>query len=142
MDKRPDKTRDKTGGFSLIEVLVAFVILSLVVTACLQVYSTSARAEAAARWSEEAHALLHDRLGSLETLKLQPGQQTSGAAGDGFRWTVDIAMPVIAGGQPNGRSVVWVTAQVTAPTGQVYSATTARWRGEAFAAPIQIGDEQ
>jgi prepilin-type N-terminal cleavage/methylation domain-containing protein len=29
-------------GFTLLEVLVAFVILTLVVTACLQVYSRSA----------------------------------------------------------------------------------------------------
>lgn len=135
MRPRDDAADKRTAGFSLIEVLVAFVILSLVVTACLQVYASSARTEVAARWSEQAHALLRDRLAALDTLKMQAGQQTGGEAADGFRWTLTAAQPATGGGLVNGRSVIWITALVTDPTGRTYSAATARWRGEAFAAP-------
>ena len=55
-------------GFTLLEVLVAFVILTLVVTACLQVYSRSAETEVRARWSERSQALLRDRLAAFETI--------------------------------------------------------------------------
>jgi prepilin-type N-terminal cleavage/methylation domain-containing protein len=120
----------KSAGFTLIEVLVAFVILSLVVTACLQVYSSSARVEASARWAAKASAVLHDKLGALDTFGLQPGQQINGQAADGLRWSVTVGQPVGAAGPEGAHSVIWVTGVVTDPTGKAYSASTARWRGE------------
>lgn len=124
--------RDRTAGFSIIEVLVAFAILSMVVTLCLQVYASSAKTETMARWSEEAHVVLRDRLAALATLELQPGQQANGVAADGLRWTVLAGQPVGDGNAGNGRGVVWFTAQVTDPTGRVYTASTSRWLGEIF----------
>lgn len=124
--------RDKTSGFSIIEVLVAFVILSMVVTLCLQVYSNSAKSETMARWSEEAHIVLRDRLAALATLELRPGQQAEGVAADGLRWTVLAGQPVGDGVVGSGRGIVWFTAQVTDPTGRVYTASTSRWLGEIF----------
>lgn len=124
--------RDRTAGFSIIEVLVAFAILSMVVTLCLQVYASSAKTETMARWSEEAHVVLRDRLAALATLELQPGQQVNGVAADGLRWNVLAGQPVGDGNAGNGRGVVWFTAQVTDPTGRVYTASTSRWLGETF----------
>lgn len=124
--------RDKTAGFSIIEVLVAFAILSMVVTLCLQVYAGSAKTEAMARWSEEAHVVLRDRLAVLATLELQPGQQANGVAAEGLRWTVLAGQPVGDGNAGNGRHVVWFTAQVTDPAGRIYTASTSRWLGEIF----------
>lgn len=133
-----DKTlRDKTAGFSIIEVLVAFVILSMVVTLCLQVYASSAKAETMARWSEEAHLVLHDRLAALATLELQPGQQANGVAAGGLRWTVLAGQPMGDGSVGSGRGVVWFTAQVTDPTGHIYTASTSRWLGETFPEALQ-----
>lgn len=126
------RLRDKTAGFSIIEVLVAFVILSLVVTACLQVYASSARSETMAGWSEKAHVVLRDRLASVTTLALQPGQELTGMAADELRWTISASQPSGADAVPAGHHVVWFTAQVTDPTGHVYTASTARWMGEAF----------
>lgn len=120
---------DRSAGFTLLEVLVAFVILTLVVTMCLQVYSTSARTESAARWSEQAHILLRDRLAAFETLRLRPGAQMQGDGADGLRWSVAAGLPA---GPGVDRDLVWVTAQVTDPAGRIYTASTARWRGEAF----------
>lgn len=128
---------DRTAGFSLLEVMVAFVILSLAVAMCLQVYTRSAEAEAKARWSDEAYELVRDRLAAFETLGLQPGQKVSGDAGDGLRWTVGIAQPASSGGIGAGRGVIWVTAEVTDPNGQTYSASTARWLGEISSGSIE-----
>lgn len=127
-------TPDREAGFTLLEVLVAFVILTMVVTMCLQVFSTSSRAEASARWSEQAHILLRDRIAAFETLGLSPGQQTSGAAADGMRWTLAVSTPAGSASSANtARGVVWITATVTDPSGRTYAASTARWRGETFA---------
>lgn len=122
----------KDAGFSIIEVLVAFVILSLVVTMCLQVYSSSARAETMARWNEEAHVVLRDKLAAIPTLELQPGQEVNGAAADGLRWSITVGQPVGDATVGSGRLILWYTAQVTDPTGRVYSASTTRWMGEMF----------
>jgi Tfp pilus assembly protein PilV len=122
---------DRTAGFSLIEVLVAFVILTLVVTMCLQVYANSARSEASARWSEKAHALLSDRLAAVESMRLQPGQQLNGQTADGLAWSVGVLQPTGAA-LISGRGIVRITAQVVDPAGKTWSATTARWRGEGF----------
>jgi general secretion pathway protein I len=121
-------------GFTLLEVLVAFVILALVVTACLQVYSRSAEAEARARWSERSHALLRDRLAAFETIGLQPGQARQGQTGDGLTWTITASQPIIGNGNSaSDRAVIWITASVTDPAGVTSTSSTARWRGEVIA---------
>ncbi len=118
-------------GFTLLEVLVAFVILTLVVTACLQVYSRSAEAEVRARWSERAHTLLRDRLAAFETIGLLPGQSQQGRTGDGLQWTVSASQPIIGNGNSGSdRAVIWITASVTDPAGVTSTSSTARWRGE------------
>jgi Tfp pilus assembly protein PilV len=121
-------------GFTLLEVLLAFVILTLVVTACLQVYSRSAEAEARARWSERSHALLRDRLAAFETIGLQPGQARQGQTGDGLTWTITASQPIIGNGNSaSDRAVIWITASVTDPAGVTSTSSTARWRGEVIA---------
>lgn len=121
-------------GFTLLEVLVAFVILTLVVTACLQVYSRSAEAEGRARWSERSHALLRDRLAAFETIGLQPGQVRQGQTGDGLKWVIIASQPIIGNGDStSGRAVIWITARVTDPAGVTSTSSTARWRGEFIA---------
>jgi Tfp pilus assembly protein PilV len=129
---------DGEAGFTLLEVLVAFVILTLVVTACLQVYSRSAEAEVRAGWSERAHTLLRDRLAAFETIGLQPGQSRQGETGDGLRWTVSASQPIIGDGNlGSDRAVIWITASVTDPSGATSTSSTARWRGEVMAEAVQ-----
>lgn len=125
-------------GFTLLEVLVAFVILTLVVTACLQVYSRSAEAEVRARWSERAHTLLRDRLAAFETVGLRPGQSRQGETGDGLTWSVSAGQPIIGNGNSGSdRAVIWITASVTDPAGVTWTSSTARWRGEAMPEVVQ-----
>ena len=110
------------------------MILTLVVTACLQVYSRSAEAEARARWSERSNALLHDRLAAFETIGLQPGQSRRGQTGDGLTWTITASQPIIGNGNSaSDRAVIWITASVTDPAGVTSTSSTARWRGEVIA---------
>jgi type II secretory pathway pseudopilin PulG len=123
--------RKGEAGFTLLEALVAFVILTLVVTACLQVYSRSAEAEAKAQWSDRANALLRDRLAAFETLGLSPGQSQSGSTGDGLSWTVATRQP--DGALGGNRAIVWITATVSDPAGGAHTASTVRWRGEIVA---------
>jgi len=125
-------------GFTLLEVLVAFVILTLVVTACLQVYSRSAEAEVRARWSERAHTLLRDRLAAFETVGLRPGQSQQGETGDGLKWSVSASQPIIGNGNAGSdRAVIWITASVTDPAGAISTSSTARWRGEVMPEDVQ-----
>lgn len=129
---------DRSAGFSLIEVLVAFVILSLVVTACLQVYATSTRTQVRAQQSEAAFALLRERQASLESLGLTPGAGARGEGPDGLRWAIDVSVPETdPTGEVSGRSIVWISTQVIDGAGRTYSATTSRWLGESFAGPPQ-----
>ena len=79
-------------GYTLVEVLVAFVILALALTLLLGTLSGAARQ---VKWSEEAgRAALHAQsllagVGVAEPL--QPGRR-SGTFEDGrYRWTLDIA---------------------------------------------------
>ncbi len=121
-------------GFTLLEVLVAFVILTLVVTACLQVYSRSAETEVRARWSERSQALLRDRLAAFETIGLQPGQSRQGETGDALKWAISASQPIIGNGSADSdRAVIWITASVTDPAGVTSTSSTARWRGEVMA---------
>ncbi len=134
MRRRPDRS----AGFSFMEVLVAFVILSLVVTACLQVYATSMRTQVRAQQSEAAFALLRERQASFESLGLSPGAGARGEAPGGLRWAIDVSEPEPdPAGDISGRSLVWISTQIVDEAGRTYSATTSRWLGEAFAEATQ-----
>lgn len=122
-------------GFTLMEALVAFVLLALVVTACLNVYAGSARTEARSRQAEAAAALIRERLGSLDSLGLWPGSSQEGQAGD-MRWSVSVSPSDSGSGESqSGHALAWITVRVRDATGHVHSATTARWIGEAFSGP-------
>jgi general secretion pathway protein I len=83
-------TRNREAGFSLLEVLVAFAIASLALSALVQVYAGSA---AATRRSGDILAALEvaeNRIAELAVLDLAPG--TLGPSEEGaFVWQVDIA---------------------------------------------------
>ena len=82
-------TRSREAGFSLIEVLVAFAIASIALTALVQVYSTSAGS--ARRTADMLGALevAENRLTELSAVPLAAGQYGPEQEG-GFVWQVDI----------------------------------------------------
>jgi general secretion pathway protein I len=92
--------RSRQGGYTLIEVIVAFAVLALALTLLLGTLSGAARQ---VRWSADAgRAALHAQSLLDQTgigTSLQPGR-TSGEFEDGrYRWTLDIA-PFVDASRP------------------------------------------
>ena len=83
--------RSRQGGYTLIEVIVAFAVLALALTLLLGTLSGAARQ---VRWSADAgRAALHaqsllDQTGVGEYL--EPGRSTGQFEGGRYRWTLDI----------------------------------------------------
>ena len=77
-------------GFSLIEVLVSFVLLSMSLTVILQIFSTNLRAVDTVRKQTRALILADAKLAKLgNEIPLTPGEQ-SGASG-AFSWRLTVS---------------------------------------------------
>ncbi|MEP7206405.1 MAG: type II secretion system protein [Casimicrobiaceae bacterium] len=86
-------------GFSLLEVLVAFVILSLVATALFRLFSGAlGNASAAAEYSRAV--LVAQSAISEASVALREGTQSGTAEGD-VQWKVDIAPYEVPGLNPD-----------------------------------------
>ena len=96
-------------GLTLLEVLVALVILSLVVVGCLQLFGGSLGSAAAAGTWSQAVVYAED---AMEAAKLRPAGPRSTvveALPGGFRRRVTV--------RPWGRGIVRVTVTVALPDG-------------------------
>lgn len=124
-----DRGRRRSGGFTLLEVIVAFTILAVALTALLQAFSSGLRGLSGAGVS--AVAVLHarskvDELGVAAPL--EPGEQ-GGTFDDGYRWDAVIreqepahdAEPVVA-----GVVAYEIEVTITAPDGAGVRLTTLR----------------
>ncbi|MCP3868262.1 MAG: prepilin-type N-terminal cleavage/methylation domain-containing protein [Gammaproteobacteria bacterium] len=77
-------------GFSLIEVLVSFVLLSMALTVILQIFSTNLRNVDAARKQTHAMVIAESKFAALGTeIPIEPGE-TTGESGD-FSWQLSIS---------------------------------------------------
>lgn len=75
------------GGFTLIEILIAFTILAVSLTVLLQAFSFGLRGLGVAEASATAVMHAQSKLDELGTsIPLEEGQQ-EGEFSDGFRWT-------------------------------------------------------
>jgi general secretion pathway protein I len=85
------KRRPDTGGFLLLEVLVAFVIAAIALAVLFQGAVGGLRATAVAGRYEQAVARARSHLAAMGGLasRLVPGVQ-SGDDGSGFRWEVEV----------------------------------------------------
>lgn len=77
-------------GFTLIEVLVAFAILSLSLGVMMQLFSTGLRNVALAEQYSRATALAESQLASVGVEEPLSAGQQSGEFPDGYRWQVDV----------------------------------------------------
>ena len=83
-------SRHGAGGFTLIEVLMAFVVFAISVAVVLQILASSSRGTLRARQDTEVAMIVQsvmDVVGS--DIPLEPGSW-SGDMLDGYRWDVDI----------------------------------------------------
>jgi len=85
----------RRGGFTLIEVLVAFAILALVLTALLRVFSTGLDSIGVAERYASATMLARSVLDEIGAEIPLVADELSGDAGDGFTWNVEIARSAV-----------------------------------------------
>ncbi len=79
------------GGFSLLEILVAFVVMGLVVGTLLQLFGTSMRNVALADEYSFAVQVAESRLQSVGTaIKVEQGSESGTEEGTPYRWQVNM----------------------------------------------------
>lgn len=98
MAARDARPRAGEGGFTLLEVLVAFVILALASGLLYRGAFGGAAASATAARYQEAVVRAQSRLASLGTLTALQSEDLSGDDGGGFHWHVTILREGAAGG--------------------------------------------
>jgi len=81
----------REAGFTLLEVLVAFVIAALASIVLYRAGFSGAAAAATAARYQEAVVRAESRLASLGTLTALQAEQLSGDDGGGFHWQITIA---------------------------------------------------
>lgn len=95
----------RAAGFTLLEVLIAFVIAALALAALFQAATGGLRAVQVAGQYQQALARARSRLAAIGAGALVPGTQ-SGEDAQGFRWRVRVAPLAVV---PTGRSGAAVT---------------------------------
>jgi len=107
--------RDREGGFTLMESIVAFVIFSMVFFAIYQGFAGSWRGVRLAQTEISALELCRAKLAAagFET-PLSDGYDEAASDG-GFQWHVSMEKYVIPGqdAQPGEQAAYWVTVEVT-----------------------------
>ncbi len=89
--------RTDESGFTLLEVMAAFVIASLATLVLYQAGFSAAAAAATAARTQEAVVRAQSRLASIGTLTRMQPEQLAGDDGGGFRWRLNIAANQAAG---------------------------------------------
>lgn len=101
-DRSPPAPRRGTRGFTLLEVLLAVLILALAVPAIL--YQFSVGMEAGGRARDTTQAVLHakEKIEELKALvdEQEDAGEESGAFGDGYTWETRIAPYELAEREP------------------------------------------
>ena len=86
----PRRGRGRRGGFTLVEVLVAFAIAALSLAALMQVFATGLRGAATSEAYARAVMLAETRLASVGVeAPLEAGEST-GRFDDDYRWRLTV----------------------------------------------------
>lgn len=83
-------TYQKQTGFSLLEVLVAFVIMGLVIGGILQLFGNSLRSVALSDEYSYAVKIAESQMATIGTMVPVESGNTSGSSGDKFSWNIII----------------------------------------------------
>ncbi len=121
------KNRGRARGFTLLEVIVAFTILSVALIGLLQAFTTGMRGLSAAQAS--AAAVMHarskmDEIGQVIALE---ESELSGEFGDGYRWEVRITRIESEDDEAEAMAVPFdVEVTVTGDRGNAFTLDTLR----------------
>ena len=89
-------------GFTLVEVVVAFLLLSLVLAAGFELFTTGMRRAIDLEERSQALAIAQSRLAGAGTEQQLKEGSTSGQSDDGkYRWTLTIARSQEGAAEPN-----------------------------------------
>lgn len=103
--KRPNASapRSRSGGFTLLEVLLAFVVFAVSFALVMEILAGSMRSTVRARDYSEAALLAQSLMEDVGTeVPLEQGSWQGEQPG-GYRWTIDISP--YEGGQDDGRTM-------------------------------------
>lgn len=133
-------TRART-GFTLLEVLIAFIIAALALGVMFGAILGGMRAAVDAGRVEEALSLARSRL-ALASFAVGSGAAAAGEQrgeeGRGFRWTTAV-VPVADVASRAGVEMVGVVNNRTRPRAELYAITvTVAWPGEARAHEVRL----
>lgn len=110
--------RARPPGFTLIEILVALIVLTVALGAFLQLFSTGMRATTAAEARTLAVLLAQSRLAALGIETPLEAGVFEGAYDQRFRWTAEIAPLEDAGASPDDSDVAVYRVTVTVSWGE------------------------
>lgn len=85
------RTRKKSLGFTLIEVLVAMTILAMAFSVLFSLSSRSLDGMRRARDIQRRVEFARTKLAELRLIAVEAGDRAAGTLDDGTRWTVEIA---------------------------------------------------
>ena len=112
--------KSRSGGFTLLEVLLAFLVFSLSFAVILEILSGSMRSTTRARTYSEAALLAQSLVDMVGTdIPLEEGTMAGEAPG-GYDWTLSISAyqpefaddPVIELAELSGTTLMWVDLEV------------------------------
>ncbi len=95
-------TGRRSGGFTLIEVLVAFIVLAISLGALFQIFSTGMRASRSAEEYTRATLLAESKLAAIGITGALEEGETTGEYEDGYHWRVAIRPYRLDGPEPEG----------------------------------------
>ncbi len=131
-------TRSEAGGFTLLEVLIAFVILSLTLATVLGALSTGLRSLGSAEEAELAVLRAQSKLAAVGQLEPLSASRSDGAFADGASWEVAIE-PFLEGPVENPDAGAEGTAKarlfdvrvsVTTASGRLVELRSLRWASD------------
>lgn len=112
--------RQRSRGYTLVEVLVAFMIMALALTVLLRIFSNGVRSVAVSSDYAKAVLIGESRLATAGIDELLAPGETSGVDGKEFYWTrrvVDYQPAVSYSTYVKGTRAYYVTVTVTWPNG-------------------------
>jgi general secretion pathway protein I len=118
-------TRPSSSGFTLLEVLIAFVILSLTLAAVFGAFSTGLHSLGTAEDAELAVLRAQSKLESAGLIEPLAASQTNGDFADGAGWQVDIE-PFTAE-EPGQGQLFEVRVSVASANGRRVELKSLRW---------------